>query len=210
KQGLKTAVIERKLLGGTCVNTGCIPTKTLIASARAAYTARRGGDYGFARASARVDMAAVKRRKDRVVRHSVDGLKKWIGGMKHVSLIHGQAKFAAAHRVAVDGRELEAERIFINVGARASVPDLPGIKEVPFFTNSSIMKVGFLPAHLIIVGGSYIGLEFAQMYRRFGSQVTVVERAPKLLPREDDDVAAESRGVLERQGVRIRTDAECK
>ena len=209
KEGLKTAVIERKLLGGTCVNTGCIPTKTLIASARAAHTARRGGDYGFARTAARVDMAAVKRRKDRVVRQSVDGLKKWIGGMQHVTLIHGQAKFTGPRRVAVNGRELEAERVFINVGARASVPDMPGIKDVPFFTNSSIMKVGFLPAHLIIVGGSYIGLEFAQMYRRFGSKVTVVERAPKLLPREDDDVAAEIRASLEREGIKIRTDADC-
>jgi pyruvate/2-oxoglutarate dehydrogenase complex dihydrolipoamide dehydrogenase (E3) component len=209
KEGLKTALIERHLLGGTCVNTGCIPTKTLIASARAAHMARRGGDYGFARSAARVDMAAVKRRKDRVVRQSIEGLKKWIGGMKHVELIRGHARFLGARRVGVNRRELEAERIFIDVGARAAIPDLPGIKEVPFFTNSSIMKVGFLPRHLLIVGGSYIGLEFAQMYRRFGSQVTVVERAPKLLPREDDDVAAEIRAVLEREGVRIRTDAEC-
>src|SRR4051812_37708864 len=209
KEGLKTAVIERKLLGGTCVNTGCIPTKTLIASAKAAYTARRGADYGFARGAARIEMPAVKRRKDRVVRQSVDGLKKWLGGMKHVSLIYGQAKFVAAHRVVVDGRELEAERIFINVGARASIPDLPGLKGVPFFTNSTIMKVNALPPHLVIIGGSYIGLEFAQIYRRFGSKVTVVERAPKLLPREDDDIAAEIRAVLERDGIKIRTDAEC-
>jgi pyruvate/2-oxoglutarate dehydrogenase complex dihydrolipoamide dehydrogenase (E3) component len=126
-----------------------------------------------------------------------------------VSFVHGHAKFIAARRIAVKGRELEAERIFINVGARAAVPELPGVKEVPFFTNSSIMKVGFLPRHLVIVGGSYIGLEFAQMYRRFGSQVTVVERAPKLLPREDDDIAAEIRAVLKREGIRLRTDAEC-
>jgi pyruvate/2-oxoglutarate dehydrogenase complex dihydrolipoamide dehydrogenase (E3) component len=154
-------------------------------------------------------MAAVKRRKDRVVRQSVDGLKKWIGGMKQVELIHGQAKFSGPRRVAVGGRELEAERVFINVGARAAIPDMPGIKDVPFFTNSSIMKVGFLPEHLIIVGGSYIGLEFAQMYRRFGSKVTVVERAAKLLPREDDDIAAEIRAALERDGIKIRTDAQC-
>ena len=209
KEGLKTAVIERKALGGTCVNNGCIPTKTMIASARAAHTARRGGDYGFARAAARVDMASVKRRKDKIVRQSIDGLKTWIGGMKHVTLIHGQAKFVGQRRVAVDGKELEAERVFINVGARAAVPDMPGIKDVPFFTNSSVMNVRSLPAHLIIVGGSYIGLEFAQMYRRFGSKVTVVERAPKLLPREDDDIAAEIRAALEREGVKIRTDAEC-
>jgi pyruvate/2-oxoglutarate dehydrogenase complex dihydrolipoamide dehydrogenase (E3) component len=209
KEGLKTALIERKLLGGTCVNTGCIPTKTLIASARAAHMARRGADYGFARSAARVDMHAVKVRKDRVVRQSVASLKKWIAGMKHVSLVHGHAKFTAPHRVTVKGRELEAERIFIDVGARAMVPDLPGVKDVPFFTNSTMMQVGFLPKHLLIVGGSYIGLEFAQMYRRFGSKVTVVERAPKLLPREDDDIAAEIRAILKREGIVIRVDAEC-
>ena len=209
KEGLKSALIERKLLGGTCVNNGCIPTKTLIASAHAAHLATRGADYGFGAGRVRVDMKAVKRRKDQVVRHSSDGLKKWIGGMKHVTLIHGQARFSGPHRIAVKGRELEAERIFINVGARAAVPDMPGVKDVPFLTNSSMMKVDFRPPHLVIVGGSYIGLEFAQMYRRFGSEVTVVERAPKLLPREDDDVAAEVRAIVERQGVKIRTDAEC-
>jgi len=209
KEGLKTAVIERKVLGGTCVNTGCIPTKTLIASARAAHMARRGAEYGFSAGRLRVDMQGVKRRKDRIVRQSVNRLKKWIAGMEHVSFVHGQAKFIASRRIAVKGRELEAERIFINVGARAAVPDLPGVKDVPFFTNSSIMKVDFTPPHLVIVGGSYIGLEFAQMYRRFGSQVTVVERAPKLLPREDDDIAAEIRAVLRREGIRLRTDAEC-
>jgi len=209
KEGLKTALVERKLLGGTCVNTGCIPTKTLIASARAAHMARRGADYGFARSAARVSMAAVKRRKDGVVRQSVQGLTKWIAGMKRVELIRGQARFAAARRVLVNGRELEAERVFVNVGARATVPDLPGVKDLPFFTNSSIMQVDFVPRQLVIIGGSYIGLEFAQMYRRFGSQVTVVERMPKLLPREDDDIAAGIREALERDGVKIRTDAEC-
>jgi pyruvate/2-oxoglutarate dehydrogenase complex dihydrolipoamide dehydrogenase (E3) component len=209
KEGLRTALIERKLLGGTCVNTGCIPTKTMIASAKAAHMARRGDDYGFAGGRVRVDMKAVKRRKDDVVRHSLDGLKKWIGGMKHVTLIHGQAKFSGPRRVAVKGRELEAERVFINVGARAAVPDMPGVKDVPFLTNSTMMKLDSRPSQLVIVGGSYIGLEFAQMYRRFGSEVTVVERAPKLLPREDDDVAAEIRAIVEREGVEIRTDAEC-
>jgi pyruvate/2-oxoglutarate dehydrogenase complex dihydrolipoamide dehydrogenase (E3) component len=209
KEGLKTALIERKLLGGTCVNNGCIPTKTMVASAHAAHLARRGGDYGFGAGAVRVDMKAVKRRKDQVVGHSSAGLKKWIGGMKNVALLRGHAKFVAPRRIAVKGRELEAERIFINVGARAAVPDMPGVKEVPFLTNSSMMQVDFRPQHLVIVGGSYIGLEFAQMYRRFGSEVTVVERAPKLLPREDDDVAAEIRAIVEREGVKIRTDAEC-
>jgi pyruvate/2-oxoglutarate dehydrogenase complex dihydrolipoamide dehydrogenase (E3) component len=209
KEGLKTVLIERKLLGGTCVNNGCIPTKTMVASARAAQLARRGGDYGFGTGSVRVDMKAIKRRKDQVVRHSSENLKKWIAGMKHVSLVRGQAAFVGPKRVRVKGRELEAGRIFINVGARAAVPDMPGVKEVPFLTNSTMMGVDFRPPHLVIVGGSYIGLEFAQMYRRFGSEVTVVERAPKLLPREDDDVAAEIRAIIERSGIKIRTDAEC-
>jgi pyruvate/2-oxoglutarate dehydrogenase complex dihydrolipoamide dehydrogenase (E3) component len=209
RQGLKTALVERKLLGGTCVNNGCIPTKTLVASARAAHLARRGAEYGFSVKDLQVDMSAVKRRKDAVVKHSSDGLSTWIGGMKRVSLIHGQARFVAPRTIAVGERRLEAERVFINVGARAVVPDLPGVKDVPFLTNSTIMAVDFLPEHLLIVGGSYIGLEFAQMYRRFGSRVTVVERAPKLLPREDDDVAQEIRAILEREGVAIRTGAEC-
>src|SRR5256714_3795475 len=209
QEGLKTALIERKLLGGTCVNNGCIPTKTLIASARAAHVARRGGDYGFAAGRVRVDMAAVKTRKDHVVRNSLDNLRKWLKGMKHVELVHGQAKFSAPHAVTVKNRVLEADKIFINVGARAAVPDLPGVRDVPFLNNSTMMALDFLPEHLVIVGGSYIGLEFAQMYRRFGSKVTVVEKAPKLLPREDDDVAAEIRAILGREGVVIRTAAEC-
>ena len=209
KEGLKTALIERKILGGTCVNTGCIPTKTMIASARAAHMARRGRDFGFPDRAVRVDMAQVKRRKDGVVRESIDGLKKWLGGMKNVSLIKGHARFIGPRRVKVNGRTLEADRVFLNVGARAAVPDLPGAKDVPFFNNSSIMGVDFTPRHLIIVGGSYIGLEFAQMYRRFGSEVTVVERAPKMLPREDDDVSAEILAILKREGIHLRTDAEC-
>src|SRR5260221_2353338 len=209
KEGLKTALIERKLLGGTCVNNGCVPTKTLIASARAAHMARRGADYGFSVEKLEIDMGAIKRRKDGVVKHSTDALAHWIGGMKHVTRVNGHARFTGPRTIAVDGRSLEAERVFINVGARAVVPDLPGIKDVPFLTNSTIMGVDFLPEHLVIVGGSYIGLEFAQMYRRFGAQVTVVERAPKLLPREDDDIAAEIRAVLEREGIVIRTGAQC-
>ena len=209
KEGLKTALVERKLLGGTCVNTGCIPTKTMIASARAAHMARRGDEFGFAARTVKVDMGDVKRRKDRVVRQSAKGLKEWLGGMKHVSLIQGHARFVGPRRVKVNGRTLEAERVFLDVGARAAVPDLPGIKDVPYFTNSSIMDVDFTPRHLVIIGGSYIGLEFAQMYRRFGSAVTVVERAPKVLPREDDDVAEEILAILKREGVTVRTDAEC-
>lgn len=209
QQGLKTALIERRRLGGTCVNDGCVPTKTLIASARAVHVARRGAEFGFAAGDVRVDLKAVKARKDGVVRHSQQGLAGWIGGMKNVTLIEGHARFTAPKTVAVDARLLAAERVFLNVGGRAFVPDIPGVKDVPYFTNSTIMAVDKLPEHLVIIGGSYIGLEFAQMYRRFGSRVTVVERMAKLLPREDDDVAAEIRAVLEREGVEIRTEAEC-
>ncbi|HEX7249545.1 MAG TPA: FAD-containing oxidoreductase [Burkholderiales bacterium] len=209
KEGLKTALVERKLLGGTCVNVGCIPTKTLVASARAAQMARRGSDYGFSAGEVRVDMARVKARKDEVVDHSRGGLEKWIGSMKNVELIRGHAKFVSARKIQVQGRELEADRIFINVGGRALVPDIPGLKDVPYLTNSTIMELGETPEHLLIVGGSYIGLEFAHAYRRFGAQVTVIEKAPKLLAREDDDVAAGIRAILERDGVAIRTGAEC-
>ncbi len=209
KEGLNTALVERKLLGGTCVNVGCIPTKTLVASARAAHMAGRGADYGFSAGKIQVDMQAVKARKDQVVGQSSGYLATWIAGMKSVSLLRGHAKFTGPRRVAVGGELLEAERIFINVGGRAMVPPIPGVKDVPFFTNTGMMGVDFIPEHLVIVGGSYIGLEFAQMYRRFGSKVTVVEKAPKLLPREDDDVAQEIAAILGREGIEIRTGAEC-
>ena len=207
-EGLKTAIIERKLLGGTCVNVGCIPTKTLVGSARAIHMARRGGEYGFSASDIKVDMKAVKARKDGVVKNSSDGLSNWVGGMENVTLIRGHARFTAPRAIDVGGRPLQADKIFINVGGRATVPDIPGLKDVPYLTNSQMMEVDQVPEHLIIVGGSYIGLEFAQMYRRFGSKVTVGEKFDKLLPREDDDVAAEIRAILEREGVEIRTGAE--
>jgi len=209
REGLKTAIVERKLMGGTCVNVGCIPTKTLVASARAVHTARRGGEYGFGAGDVRLDMKAVKARKDGVVKEASDALTDWVRGMKNVTLIRGHARFTAARALDVDGRALQADRVFLNVGGRALVPDIPGIGEVPYLTNSSMMEVDRVPEHLVIVGGSYIGLEFAQAYRRFGSQVTVVEKFGKLLPREDDDIAAEIRAILEREGVVIRTGAEC-
>ena len=209
KEGIKTALIERKLLGGTCVNVGCIPTKTLVASARAVHMARRGSEYGFQAGEIRVEMPAVKARKDGVVNESRGFLEKWIAGMKNVTLMRGHARFTGPRTVTVGGRELQAERVFLNVGARALLPDMPGIKDVPVLTNSTILELAVAPEHLLIVGGSYIGLEFAHMFRRFGSKVTVIEKAPKLLAREDDDVAAEIRAVLEREGIAVRTDAEC-
>ena len=208
--GRKTAIIERKLIGGTCVNNGCIPTKTLIASARAAYVARRGGDFGVTIDSPiRVDMAEVKKRKDSIVRHSTDGLTNWLGGTSGLMMIQGHARFEGPKTIRVGDRLLEAKQIFINVGARASVPDMPGVAEVPYLNNSTIMHVDFLPEHLVIVGGSYIGLEFAQMYRRFGSKVTVIEMGPRLIGREDDDVSAAIQAILEAEGIAFRLNAKC-
>jgi pyruvate/2-oxoglutarate dehydrogenase complex dihydrolipoamide dehydrogenase (E3) component len=209
REGQKTALIERKLIGGTCVNNGCIPTKTMVASAHAAHLARRGADFGFRAGEVQVDMAAVKRRKDGIVQQSVNGVTNWISGMKNVSLIRGHARFTAPRTIAVDGRELRAERVFLNVGGRAFVPEIPGVRDLPYLTNTSIMELDTLPEHLVIIGGSYIGLEFAQMYRRFGSKVTVVEKMDKLLPHEDEDVASEIRAILEREGIEILTGAEC-
>src|SRR5215475_673790 len=180
--GMKVAIIERKRFGGTCVNTGCIPTKTLVASARTAHVARRAAEYGVTIDSAiTVDMKKVKERKDAVVRNSTQGVEKWLKSTKNVTVYEGHGRFENAHRLRVGDEVLEAERIFINVGGRASTPPLRGLDQVRYFNNSSMMEVDFLPKHLIVVGGSYVGLEFAQMYRRFGSEVTVVEMGPRLI-----------------------------
>lgn len=208
--GRKTAIIERKLFGGTCVNTGCVPTKTLVASARAAYLARRGADFGVTiDGSVRVDMAKVKSRKDSVVKQSNESLTDWLKGTPNLTVIEGHGQLESARTVRVNGILLEAKEIFLNVGARASVPDLPGIAEVDFLTNSSMMEIDFLPEHLIIVGGSYIGLEFAQMYRRFGSRVTIVEKAARLVAREDEEISATILTILEDEGIDIRLNAQC-
>src|SRR5215831_17020536 len=208
--GRKTAIIERKLVGGTCVNNGCIPTKTLIASARAAHVARRSADFGVTLdGEVRVDMRRVKVRKDGIVQKSNQGVTDWLKGTPNVTLIMGQARFEGPHAVRVNEGLLEAPQIFINVGGRATIPDMPGIDSVPFLTNSSMMEVDFLPEHLLVVGGSYIGLEFAQMYRRFGSRVTVIEMAPRLIAREDDEVSAAIRNILEAEGIAFRLSAKC-
>jgi pyruvate/2-oxoglutarate dehydrogenase complex dihydrolipoamide dehydrogenase (E3) component len=210
KAGRKTAIIERKRIGGTCVNNGCIPTKTLIASARTAHMARRGADFGVVIDSPiRVDMQRVKARKDAVVTQSNTGVTNWIKGAPNVTLIEGHARFEDPHSVSVNGRLLEAGEIFINVGGRASVPNMPGLADVPYLDNSSMMDVDFLPEHLLIIGGSYIGLEFAQMYRRFGSRVTVIEMAPRLIAREDEEVSATIQAILEAEGIGVRLSAEC-
>ena len=210
KEGLKTAIIERKLMGGTCVNVGCIPTKTLVGSARIAEYARRAGQFGVViNGPVEVDMKRVKARMDGMVGASNKGLTAWIEGMEHVTLYCGHARFEGATTVSVNGELLSADRIFVDVGARARVPDLPGLEGVDFLTNSSMMELDFLPEHLIIVGGSYIGLEFAQMYRRFGSKVTVVEMADRLISRDDDDISDAVKEILENEGIDIRLKAEC-
>lgn len=207
--GQRVALVERRRLGGTCVNDGCIPTKTLVASARAAWMARSAAAYGVTIAGAiDVDMPRVKARKDAVVQASRDSLQAWLGGTPNLTLIEGHARFVGPRRLAVADRVLEARRVFVNVGARPFVPDVEGLRAGPHLTSTSIMELDFVPPHLIVLGGSYIGLEFAQMYRRFGSAVTVIERAPRLIPREDPDVSAEVKRFLEIEGIRFVLDAE--
>jgi pyruvate/2-oxoglutarate dehydrogenase complex dihydrolipoamide dehydrogenase (E3) component len=208
--GMTVAVIERKLVGGTCVNTGCTPTKTLVASAQAAYTAQRAADYGVVvGGTVRVDMAKVKARADTVAANSRAGLDGWLRSMKGCTLIEGHARFEAPDRLRVGDEVLTAPRIFINVGGRPSVPPLPGIGDVPFLTNRTMLELDQVPEHLLVVGGSYIGLEFAQMHRRFGARVTIVERLPHLIAREDPDVSEAIREILTGEGVTVRTGAEC-
>jgi pyruvate/2-oxoglutarate dehydrogenase complex dihydrolipoamide dehydrogenase (E3) component len=207
--GMSVAFIEREHFGGTCVNDGCIPTKTLVASAQAAQTARRAGDYGVRIAGTiDVDMKAVKARKDAISGHSRSGVEKWLRGMRGCTIFWGGARFIGPKQVAVNGEELSAEKIFINVGGRPSVPPIPGLDQVAYLTNTSMMGVDFLPEHLVILGGSYIGLEFAQMYRRFGSAVTVIEALPRLVAREDEDISAELAKILEGEGIAVKLGAK--
>jgi pyruvate/2-oxoglutarate dehydrogenase complex dihydrolipoamide dehydrogenase (E3) component len=207
--GRKVAVIERKLFGGTCVNTGCTPTKTLIASAYAAHVARRAADYGVRiEGSINVDMKAVKARKDTVVDVFRNGLERSLKTLEGCTVYEGHGRFVAEKKVAVNGSELAADQIFINVGARAAIPPIAGLDQVPYLTNSSMMDVDFLPPHLVIMGGSYIGLEFAQAYRRFGSEVTVIELGPRLISREDDDVSQALAAFLKEEGIDVRVDSK--
>ena len=209
--GKSVAIIERHLFGGTCVNTGCTPTKTLIASARIAYDARRAHDYGIElpTAGVAVDMCAVQARKKRIVDASKTGLENWIRGLQNCTVYNGHARFESARSVSVDGQVLTAEQIFINVGGRPRTPTFPDIGSVAFLTSTSLLELEELPRHLLIIGGSYVGLEFAQMFRRFGSDVTVIEKESRLLSHEDPEVAAEIKAALEAEGIQIRLEAEC-
>jgi pyruvate/2-oxoglutarate dehydrogenase complex dihydrolipoamide dehydrogenase (E3) component len=205
--GQTVAVIERKLVGGTCVNYGCIPTKTLVASAHAAHLARRGAEYGVGTGDVSIDMTKVKARKDKIVLDDRGGLESWLQGMDGCAFIRGHARFEDAHTISVDGRVLEADKIFLNVGGRAVAPDMPGLSDIDYMTNVGMLELDTVPEHLVIIGGSYIALEFAQMYRRFGAKVTVIEKGPRLTSREDEDVSATIKGILEAEGIDVVLDA---
>jgi pyruvate/2-oxoglutarate dehydrogenase complex dihydrolipoamide dehydrogenase (E3) component len=207
--GMKVAVIERDRFGGTCVNTGCTPTKTLVASAYAAHVARRGADYGFSAGEVKVDMKRVKARKDYVVGLSNRGVERSLRNLANCQVYAAHARFVSPREVQAGSEVLTSDRIFINVGARAAVPDIPGLDQVDYLTNSSMVDIDFLPRHLLILGGSYIGLEFGQMYRRFGSEVTIVEHGPRLIAREDADVSAAIADILVREGVSVHPGAKC-
>ena len=187
--GRKVAIIERHLFGGTCVNTGCIPTKTLVASARVAYVARRAAEFGVNTGPVSVDMKRVKARKDAIQKPSQEGAESRLRAEPNITIYKAQASFDGTARLAVGDERLTSEQIFINVGGRAIIPPMPGLDQIRYFDNSSMMGVDFLPEHLIVVGGSYIGLEFGQMYRRFGSKVTILQRDSRLVPREDEDIS---------------------
>ncbi len=208
--GQRVAIIERKLFGGTCVNTGCIPTKTLVASAYAANMARRAAEFGVAlEGPVNVDMKRVKARKDEISGKSRTGVEAWLRGLKNCTVYQGHARFESAHTVRVGEDLLAAEKIFINVGGRATIPAFPGVADTPYLTNSTLLDLDTLPRHLVIVGGGYVGLEFGQIFRRFGSQVTIIERASRLISREDEDVSAAVQAILEREGIQVRLNATC-
>ncbi len=214
--GMKVAILERKLFGGTCVNTGCVPTKTMVASAYAAHMVRRAADFGVVNSgSASVDMKLVKSRKDAISGQSRADVESWLRGMTNCTVYQGHGRFESSKEVSVGSERLTADRIFINVGGRAVVPQMtgiegtPGIEGVPYLNNSSIMDVDFLPRHLIIIGGGYVGLEFAQMYRRFGSEVTIIEMGSHLAQHEDEDVSTAIREILEHEGIKVRLNATC-
>ena len=210
ESGRHVAIVERKLFGGTCVNTGCTPTKTMVASAYAAHLARRGAEFGVnVGGKVSVDMPRVKARRDAIVQESRCGVQSWLEKMDNCTVFEGHARFESAHTISVGDDRLTADRIFINVGGRASMPKMPGLEQIEFFNNSSLMEIDFVPKHLIVVGGSYIGLEFGQMFRRFGSEVTIIEMGQRLVRREDPDVSAAVHEIIAREGIQIRLNAKC-
>jgi pyruvate/2-oxoglutarate dehydrogenase complex dihydrolipoamide dehydrogenase (E3) component len=209
KAGRKVAILERHLFGGTCVNTGCIPTKTMIANARVAHMARRAADYGVSTGEISVDMKRVKQRKDEVSTLSKTGVEKMLRSTENCTVVTAHARFVSDHELEANGRRLTAKQIFINVGGRAAIPDMKGLNQVSYLTNSTMMELDVVPEHLVIVGGSYIGLEFGQMCRRFGSKVTILQREPRLIPKEDPDVSEGIKKILEKEGITILLNANC-
>jgi pyruvate/2-oxoglutarate dehydrogenase complex dihydrolipoamide dehydrogenase (E3) component len=208
--GRKVAIVERKLFGGTCVNTGCTPTKAMVASAHAAYIARKAVEFGISvTGDVSVDMPRVKARKDAISASHRFGLETWLNGLANCTVYQGHARFESERLVSVGSEVITAEQIFINVGGRAFVPPIPGLERVPYLTNSSMMEIDFLPKRLIVVGGSYVGLEFAQMFRRFGSEVAILEKSSRLIPREDEDISAAVNEILRGEGVEVYPNAEC-
>ncbi len=207
--GMQVAVVERGRFGGTCINTGCTPTKTLVASAYAAHVARRGADYGFSVGAVKIDMKRVKARKDHVVGLSSRGVERSLRTLENCRVYQAHARFVSPREIQAGSEVLTSDRIFINVGARAAEPDIPGLDQVDYLTNSSIVDMDFLPRHLLVLGGSYIGLEFGQMYRRFGSEVSIVEHGPRLVSREDEDVSATITDILVREGITVLPSATC-
>ena len=209
--GMRVAVIERGRFGGTCVNNGCTPTKAMVASAYVAHLARTADPYGIeiAAGSVKIDMARVKARKDAIVRKSSESVERWMRSLPNASVLPGHAKFIDSRTVAVGPERLTAERIFIDVGGRPLVPKMPGLEKVSYLTSETMMDVDYVPDHLIVVGGSYIGLEFGQMFRRFGSRVTIAEMGPRLIGREDADVSDAVRDILVAEGIDVRLDARC-
>ena len=208
--GQRVAIVERNRFGGTCVNTGCIPTKTLVASAYNAHMVRRAADFGVqVSGGVHVDMKRVKARKDEITGKSRTGLESWLKNTPNCTVYHGHARFKSPREVIVGEELLTAAQIFINVGGRAAIPSMPGLADTPYLTNSTLLDLDVLPRHLIVVGGGYVGLEFGQIFRRFGSDVTIVEKAPSLVAHEDEDVSAEVQAILEREGIQVRLNARC-
>lgn len=207
KAGMQVAIIERKRFGGTCVNNGCTPTKALVANAKVAQMIRQAEQYGILVEGFQIDMKKVKSRKDAIVKHSSDSVRTWLFDMQGCTVFEGHATFEGPHHVQVDNMVIEGKRIFINVGGRAHIPSISGLEEIPYWTNSTIMEVDFIPNHLLILGGGYIALEFAQIFRRFGSRVTIFQRREHLMPKEDQDISDAIREILEKEGIRVVTEA---
>ncbi len=206
--GRQVAIVERGRFGGTCVNNGCTPTKTFVANAKVAHMVQNAGTYGIHIEDFQIDMKKVKARKDAIVKKSSDGLREWLQNMDGCTVIEGHASFEGPNQVRVNNQTLEGKTIFLDVGGRASIPKIPGLDKIPYLTNTSVMELEEVPLHLLIIGGGYIALEFAQIYRRFGSKVTVFQRRPYLMPKEDVDVSEAIREILEKEGIEIITEAK--